>query len=161
MGYGRTAAVVFLTIALMSAAGCASSEEPAAPAEQEAPATSEQAAATLEGTSWDCVDFVVGSREQQVLSDAPITAEFSTDGKLTGSAGVNTYTTTYETDGAILTIAPEIATTMMAGSDEAMAQESNYLTTLATVVSYEIAEDGRLVLFGPAQNTIARYTPAQ
>lgn len=117
----------------------------------------------LAGTSWTALTYTVGGTPQTVLADFPITAEFSADGKLSGNSGVNTYSTTYKQDGASLTVDEAIATTKMAGPDEAMKQESDYLTTLKTVESFLIDEKngGQLVLMGPAQNPIARYNPAQ
>jgi heat shock protein HslJ len=155
----RTLLALTLLLPILVLAGCTGSEPPA---EEGTPPAATEPAVTLEDTSWKAVNFAVGGSPQPVLADAPITAEFGADGTLSGSAGVNTYTTSYETDGGNITIGEEIATTMMAGSEEAMTQESNYLTTLPTAQTFEIDKDsGQLVLFGPAQNTIARYDPTE
>lgn len=116
----------------------------------------------LAGTKWTALTYTVGGKTQTVLADAPITAEFA-DGTMSGNAGVNQYNTAYTQDGFNLTVDEAIMTTKMAGSEEAMAQESNYLTTLKTVETFLIDEKngGQLVLMGPAQNPIARFDPAQ
>jgi heat shock protein HslJ len=49
----------------------------------------------------------------------------------------------------------------MAGSQEAMDQESNYLLALPTAVSYNVLEKGDLVLLNQAGGMVARYNPAQ
>jgi len=137
--------------------GCATSQ----PSESATTPTKDPGG-TLEGTSWTCMTYTVGGTPQTVPVESTITAEFSAEGELTGNAGVNSYSTTFETDGGNLTIGDEIVTTKMAGPESVMKQESDYLTTLKTVESYQIDDkNGQLVLFGPAQNNIARYTPAQ
>ena len=98
---------------------------------------------------------------QTVPEDTPITAEFAADGTLSGKSGVNTYNTKYVTDGENMTIGPEIASTKMAGPEEAMNLETNYLTTLPTTTTYNITGDGDLVLLGSAGSAIARYRPAE
>jgi len=149
------AAIVVLAFVLL--VGC-NAAEPSEDAAQPVP----DPGGALEGTSWNCMTFNVGGTPRPVPADIPITAEFGADGTLSGNASVNTYSTTYKADGGNLTIDPNIVTTKMAGSDEAMKQESDYLTTLVTVASYQIDDkNGQLVLFGPAQNTVARYEPAK
>ena len=150
-------AFVLMALLALFAVGCAGSQ-PAEDTTATQPVT--EAPPALEGTSWNCIEFKVNDAPITVPADAPITADFSTDGKLSGSSGVNTYNTTYETDGGGITISAEIATTMMAGPEDAMMRETDYLTVLPTAVSYQIDDkNGQLVLFGPADNTIARYTP--
>jgi len=78
-----------------------------------------------------------------------------------GSSGVNTYSTMYSVEGEAISLTGEIATTKKAGPEDAMAQETNYLTSLPTATSFKIQPNGDLVLFGPAKNMIARYHPAQ
>ena len=150
------ATFVLAALVALALVGCGSSEPTDAGGTQPVA----EPGGTLEGTSWNCIEFKVNDAPQTVPADAPITAEFSAEGALSGSAGVNTYNTTYETDGGGITISDQIATTMMAGPEDAMARESAYLTVLPTAVSYQIDDkSGELVLFGPADNTIARYTP--
>lgn len=156
----RLGKLTILAIALLALAlllGCTS-----APPAEDATQPTKDPGGSIVG-SWNCVTFTVGgSRASTIPTDTPITAEFTAEGELSGNAGVNSYSTTYETDGGSLKIGSEIATTKMAGSDAAMKQESDYLTVLVTAQSYQIDDKtGELVLFGPAQNTIARYTPAQ
>lgn len=142
-----------LVLGLVVATGC-SSAEPTTPAEEPAAPTQE-----ITGTKWNALEMGVSGKNIDVMSSAPITAEFGEDGTLSGSSGVNTYTTKYTVEGNKIEIAPEIATTMMAGPEDAMAQETNYLTTLPTAVSFSFTEDGKLVLLGPAGNMVVRYTP--
>ena len=154
---GLVAALIFVLV------GCSPAEEPTTtdsgaggtqPAGQEA--------VPLEGTSWNCIEFKVNDAPVTVPADAPITAQFGADGTLSGSSGVNTYSTGYTTSGTGITIDSAIVTTKMAGPEDAMARETSYLTVLPTAVSYQVDDkNGQLVLFGPADNTIARYTPAE
>jgi len=155
MNRWRILAVGALITSLMLVGGCST---PAEPAEEPAPAAAE--APDLSGTSWNCYEFGVSGEPVPVLTSAPITAEFSADGKLTGSAGVNTYSTTYKTDGSSIDIGDQIITTKMAGPDDAMRQETDFLTTLPTATTYNV-RDGKLVLLGPAQNMVARMDPAE
>ncbi len=142
-----------LVATVLMGAGCSAQSTTETPA----PAPAE---VDLVGTSWNCYEFAVGATPQPVLSTAPITAEFAADGTLSGSAGVNTYNTSYKTEGESIEIGEQIATTMMAGPDDAMKQEADYLTTLPTAATFNIRGD-ELILFGPAQNMIARYRPAE
>lgn len=154
MSRWRVVAAAVLMAALLVVGGCASPTEPTDEPEQPTETLD------LVGTKWNCYEFKVSGTPVPVLESAPITAEFAEDGTLSGSSGVNTYTTTYEIDGESMTIASEIATTMMAGPDDAMNQESNYLLTLPTVQSFNMMND-ELILFGPSNSTIARYRPAE
>lgn len=140
-----------LVATVLMGAGCSAASTSDAPAPAEV---------DLVGTTWNCYEFAVGATPQPVLSTAPITAEFAADGTLSGSAGVNTYNTGYKTEGESIEIDEQIATTMMAGPDDAMRQETDYLTTLPTAATFSLKGD-ELVLFGPAQNMIARYRPAE
>lgn len=144
---GRWLAAGLLLVAMLMLVACASETPPP----------------DLAGTKWTALTFTVGGSPQTVLADFPITAEFSADGTMSGSAGVNQYSTGYKQDGSNLTVDQAIVTTKMAGPQEAMDQEADYLVTLKTVQSFLIDEKngGQLVLMGPAENTIARYNPAK
>ncbi len=153
----RVAIVVSLMFAVMALAGCTT---PAQPSEDTAKPA--EAAVDLAGTSWKCLSFsVADAPAEDPLATNPITAEFSADGKLTGSAGVNTYSTTYETDGDNITIGEQIISTKMAGPQEAMDLESDYLLTLPKAVKFTVNDNGQLALMDSAGNTIARYEPSK
>lgn len=97
----------------------------------------------LTGTSWLMTRYNNG-REAVVspLRGTEITALFGEDGSLTGSAGCNSYATTYELDGDEITIGPIRITFMMCAEPEGiMEQESAYLAALESAASYSIAGD--------------------
>jgi len=156
----RVVAASVLMVSLLMVGGCSKPAEPAQPADQAEPAAPAAEATGVVG-SWNCYEFSVSDSPQTVLSSAPITAEFSADGNLGGSAGVNNYSTMYSVQGEAISLTGEIITTKKAGPEDAMKQETDYLTTLPTATTFKIQPNGDLVLFGPAKNMIARYHPAQ
>ena len=93
---------------------------------------------------------------QPPLPDAAITAEFSEDGKVSGSSGCNNYNTTYEVSGNKITFGEQGALTMMACPDPVMEQERAYLEALAAAVTVEISED-ELALNDANGNAVARF----
>jgi heat shock protein HslJ len=149
-------AAVSLVASLLVIGGCTPAAQPSEPAAKPAAEVP-----SLADTSWSCYEFSVAGSPQTAIESVPITAKFGADGTLSGNAGVNTYSTTYKTDGNKITIDPQIVTTKMAGSQEAMDQESNYLLALPTAVSYNVLEKGDLVLLNQAGGMVARYNPAQ
>lgn len=78
------------------------------------------------------------------LPEHEITINFS-EGRLAGRGGVNNYSASYELEGDKLTVSPQIITTMMAGPEEAMDKEAEYLSDLAKAEKVEII-DGKLVI---------------
>lgn len=75
-------------------------------------------------------------------------AEFE-DGKVTGSAGCNTYFSSYETSGSDLTIGPVAATEMFCMEPEgAMDLERDFLTAISTSQTFEV-EGGELRISYP------------
>ncbi len=98
----------------------------------------EAAPAPLEGTTWS-LKFLQDPQDNVVTATAgtTVTATFA-DGKITGSAGCNTYTATYTLDGDKLTIG---GLTVADGTkqtcdspQEIMDQEALYLANLAGAV---------------------------
>jgi heat shock protein HslJ len=72
-----------------------------------------------------------------VQAGSVITADFAEDGSLSGSAGVNRYSTTYETEPASagtleIRVDGPIGATMMAGDEALMRQEEEFLAALAS-----------------------------
>ena len=81
----------------------------------------------------------VNNGKDAVVSSAAtesITIDFAADGSVSGNAGCNQFTSSYEQDGAALTIDPNVATTMMACEEAAMTVEQQFLTALAAVTSW-------------------------
>ena len=69
-----------------------------------------------------------------------LTAIFGNDGRLTGSAGCNTYATTYEILGNSVIMAPLEITSDMQCEASVMAQEDTFLITLAAAKFYKLGE---------------------
>ncbi|MEZ4674263.1 MAG: DUF4377 domain-containing protein [Caldilineaceae bacterium] len=107
---------------------------------------------TLEGKEWQLIAF--GDEEMVMYQPevAVITATF-VDGRLSGSAGCNSYGGEYTVAGNTLTLSP-VASTLMACADETvMAAESAYLTALASAGDYAIAENLLTITYAAGQLT--------
>ena len=72
-----------------------------------------------------------------IIAGTLITAEFGNDGSLTGSAGCNTFNTTYQVEGRNITIGP-VALTQKECADPqgVMDQEAKYLQALGTAATF-------------------------
>ena len=111
----------------------------------------------LGGTSWQAVEL--GPRP--TVPDVISTIAFD-DGQVSGDAGCNSYTGTYEADpvagapkGGPPTIAiGQIGSTEMACDDLVMAQEEAYLAALVRATTYRVVTD-RLELYGGERLLIA------
>ena len=101
---------------------------------------------------------------QSIVIGNEITGVFSEDGSLSGSAGCNNYSGTYEVDGDNMSIGPLAVTQKFCEQPEGtMEQESEYLAALETVATWSIdgdvldlrtAEDARAVSYnagGPTE----------
>ena len=73
------------------------------------------------------------------LAGVNVTADFDEKGNLSGSAGCNNYSSTYETDGDAITIGPALTTRKAcAEPDGIMDQESQYLAAIQNAAVYSI-----------------------
>jgi heat shock protein HslJ len=118
------------------------------------------AAQSLAGPTWELTGYNNGRNAvQSVLTGTTSTAVFGDDGRITGSAGCNTYMGPYQTDGQSLTIGP-LATTRMACASPIMDQETAYLAALQKATQYEF-ESGRLVLRDASGATQATFIRGQ
>ena len=90
------------------------------------------------------------------LPDTDITAEFGEDGKVGGSSGCNSYTTTYSVSGKKISFGEQVASTMMACPDPVMQQERDYIEALSSTATFEIDEDV-LILYDADGNAIAKF----
>jgi heat shock protein HslJ len=79
--------------------------------------------------------------DQPLVSGSSITAQFTSDGKVSGSSGCNRYSGTYKTTGNNIEFSSPLAATMMACEQELMDQESAYLKALGEVKTFKVAGD--------------------
>jgi heat shock protein HslJ len=89
--------------------------------------------------SWAATGFVREGVFQTLLPGAEITLELGEDGDVSGSAGCNTYTATYEVDAASIEISPPGATRRSCAEPAGvMEQERAYLDALTTAKQYRL-----------------------
>ncbi len=102
-------------------------------------ATFDPASGELAGTSWNVISYNNGSEAVvTVLTGSSITAVFAEDGRLSGSAGCNNYTSPYSTEGTEIAIGPVAATRLLCPDEDVMDQENAYLNALETAATYQI-----------------------
>ena len=90
-----------------------------------------------------------------------ITADYGTEGDLSGNDGCNSYNTSYVVDGDRITVAPEIATTRMACASDELAEQSQwYYAALATATTWAVDVNGALELRDDGGSLQVRYEPA-
>ena len=101
---------------------------------------SAQAAPDLEGSRWMLASYVDAAGETvSALPNREPTAEFRA-GRVSGSAGCNTYAASFEAGDGKLTIGRAIST-MMACEPSIMAQERAFLKNLQAAASYKLDGD--------------------
>lgn len=90
------------------------------------------------------------------LPDTNITAEFDDEGRVSGNAGCNNYSTSYEVDGDQIAFGEVVGSTMMLCPDPVMVQEVVYLEALKNSATYEIVDD-ELALLDANGDALARF----
>jgi heat shock protein HslJ len=76
------------------------------------------------------------------VTGTELTATFGADGNLSGSAGCNTYSATYQVEGSKMSLGPVAATRKACEQPEGvMDQELQFLTALGTTASYQLRGD--------------------
>ena len=94
---------------------------------------------TLENNLWMCRGYNNGKEAVVSLAaSSTITVRFGTDGRLTGSGGVNQYSSNYSASGNSMKIDVPFAMTRMAGPKVLMDQERAYLSALEHTARFEI-----------------------
>jgi heat shock protein HslJ len=99
--------------------------------------------ASLVGTNWTAT-MVNNNLEavSSLMAETAITATFTEDGQLNGSAGCNNYMTSYTLDGANITIQPPATTRKMCPEPAGvMEQEAAFVTMLPQAATYTISGD--------------------
>ncbi len=111
----------------------------------------------FEDTKWALESYGEKGNPQPVLADTETTATFdSAKGQVTGSAGCNTYFSSYDANKSKLTIGAIAATEMYCLEPEGvMDQEKEYLKILGAAESYQI-QDGKLQISSGNQLLIFR-----
>ncbi len=97
------------------------------------------AANELESTKWVLTAYAVDGSMQDALPLPKVDATFA-DGKVSGNGGINQYSGSYEVDGSKLTVG-KLVSTMMAGEQVVMDQESAYLANLEAAGAYKVSGD--------------------
>ncbi|PDV96586.1 META domain-containing protein [Candidatus Chloroploca asiatica] len=113
----------------------------------------------LTGTNW-VLTAINGAAP--LSESAPISAEFDTEGRITGSAGCNRYFADYTVADGTLSIS-QAGSTRMACEEAIMAQEQAFLDQLSRATSYVIdgatltitIDDGATLVFEQTSNALA------
>jgi heat shock protein HslJ len=114
---------------------------------------------SIEG-AWTATSFLQGDAVSSTLLGTEVTAEFGKDGKLTGSAGCNTYHGRYKAENGAISIDALSATEMACtGPPGVMEQEQAYLSALPRAVKYTV-EGSRLSLLTEHDTFVATYERA-
>lgn len=97
--------------------------------------------ASLTGTNWTATAYNTGTQAvTSLLADTSITAIFTEDGKLNGSAGCNNYMTGYTLDGSNITIEPPATTRKFCAEPAGiMEQEAAFVKMLPEATTYRIS----------------------
>jgi heat shock protein HslJ len=114
--------------------------------------SSSQSGGDLTGKVWALTELM----GKPLVADTGISAEFTTDGKVAGSAGCNRYSGTYTVSGSNITFSSPMAATMMMCEQAIMDQESAYLKALNEAKTYAVNGD-QLTLTGGDGAQLAVY----
>jgi heat shock protein HslJ len=101
----------------------------------------------LVGTMWTLTTIASGDAVSSVLMGTDVTAEFTADGTVSGSAGCNRYSGTYRWTGDQLAFY-SLASTKMACADDVTAQESAFLASMEQVATFAIDGEQLTVMDG-------------
>lgn len=85
-------------------------------------------------------EMAVAGQQINGLENVPFLEFNAQEGRVHGNAGVNVVNSTYALDGESLKFG-DAATTMMAGTEEAMQVEQAFLGAFAKVATFNVAED--------------------
>lgn len=116
---------------------------------------------SLAGTSWQATG--INNGKEAVVSQEgteKVTAEFGSDGTLSGSGGCNSYSGTFTTSGTDQIAIGTLAATEMACPEPAMEIEQQYFAALGNVATYQL-EGTTLTLRDADGATQATFTQQQ
>ena len=142
---------LLLGICLFSAGCLSASPDADGGAPDGADATTDRAPLVNE-EGWQLKSYDDGTDEMAVVTEGTeITLKFDVDGGIAGNAGINNYFASYEADGDALF--GVVGSTMMAGPEDAMMQETTYLTLLNETASFSLEGD-ELTLYDSDGNAL-------
>ena len=113
--------------------------------------TSPTPGAALGGTAWNLTEMGGTADFAHIVP----TIEFGADGRVSGFAGCNTFSGTFTTEGATLTLGP-LATTKIGCLRPASAVEAEFLNALSGATNWEVDVNGWLALGG---TVLLRFSP--
>ena len=97
---------------------------------------------SLAGTAWHATGINNGRQAVvSLVAGSSVTMEFAADGKVSGTAGCNRYTASYQADGRKLRFGPAAATRKMCVAAGVMEQEQAFLKALETVATMHMEGD--------------------
>ncbi len=106
----------------------------------------------LTGKVWSLTELAGSS----LVAGSGISAQFSSDGKVNGSAGCNRYSGSYTVSGNKITFPAPLASTMIMCEQAIMDQETAYLNALGQAKTYTVKSD-QLTLFDSAGLNLGVY----
>lgn len=92
--------------------------------------------------------------DKELVPGSGITAQFTSDGKISGSAGCNQYSGTYTTSGTSMQISSTLSSTRMTCSQEIMDQETAYLKALGEIKVYTVSVTELILSDGNNKNLL-------
>lgn len=100
-------------------------------------------ASALVGTTWEVTGINTGTAVSSPIVGSKVTATFGEDGRVTGTAGCNSYTGGYTLHGDALVVDPVASTSMACNSPAGvMEQETAFLQALERSTTVEAAATG-------------------
>ncbi len=115
-------------------------------------------ATELENNQWQLIQYVNTAGDTIDRLEGSIVDMRLSEGKLTGTAGCNSYFAAYSSDGQMLTFPQPIGTTMKLCPQVLMEQEQAYLGLLGKVNAYQI-DNSTLVLLNHEQQAVLKFEP--
>jgi heat shock protein HslJ len=101
------------------------------------------ASVLLVKNSWTLQSYVEsGDVLIPAITGSPITARFTREGTVSGSAGCNYYIANYTTRNLAITISPPVMTGGYCENQSIMQQESAYARDLVKAVEFRVSESG-------------------
>jgi heat shock protein HslJ len=112
---------------------------------------------SLAGTNWTLGSFHTADAVSSVIAGTTITAVFTEDGSVAGSAGCNRYFASYTNTGTSMSIGAAGSTKMYCTGLGVMQQESTYLASLTRTAAFTLTGN-RLSLADGNGTTLLSFT---